>query len=79
VPAEFLRAEEAGRSEYPFEPSDEVAILLPTLLHAEGLQHGRRRLKSDDRAVLLQGEGRKKDRNNPVLAKGQSKLGVAVI
>jgi len=61
-------AEKDRGAEDAFERGDQSAVLLPTIAHAECLQHLGSGFESDGLTLLLDGQGRQKDRNNPILS-----------
>src|SRR4051812_34484040 len=65
-------SEENSRAEDPLKGRDQTAILRTALLHTEGIQHLRSTVESDWGRLLSNGEGREKNRYQPVLAPGQS-------
>jgi hypothetical protein len=71
----FAAKEDCG-TEDPFDAGDQTAILLPSLLHAEHLQHLRTGSESESLALLADGESREEDQNQPVLPEWKATVGV---
>ena len=64
-----IRAEKDCGAKDSLERGDQSAVLLPTIAHAECLQHLGSGFESDGLTLLLDGQGRQKDRNNPNLVR----------
>jgi hypothetical protein len=67
-----IRAEKDGGAENPLEGTDETAILRPPLLHPKGVEHLSGASKSDNLFLLPDCQGGKENRNQPILAPGQT-------
>jgi hypothetical protein len=70
-------AEEDGGSEDPLEGCDQTPILLPALVHAEGLEHLGGGSEPDRLALLANREGGQEDGHDAVLAEGDAVIGMA--
>ena len=67
-----IRAEKDGGAKNPLEGTDEAAILRSSLLHPKGVEHLSGASKGDDLFLLPDGQGGKENRNQPILAPGQT-------
>ena len=65
-----VATEEDRGAKDPFKRSDQAPIFPSTLTHAEKLQLAGSGFESDGLALLLHGECRQKNGDNPVLPKG---------
>jgi hypothetical protein len=77
LPCERVATEEDRSAKDPFKRSDQAPIFPSTLTHAENPQHSGRGFESDGLALLLHGECRQKNGDNPVLAKRHTVVGMA--
>jgi hypothetical protein len=69
----FAAKEDRG-TEDPFDAGDQTAVFLPSLLHAKHLQHLGAGSESKRLAPLADGESRKEDQYQPVLAEWETKV-----
>lgn len=72
----FAAKEDRG-TEDPFDADHQTAVFLPSLLHAEHLQHLSAGAESKSLALLADGERREEDQNKPVLAERKTEFRVS--